>query len=378
MSRFYEINISDPRLVPLLDKVANDVRLSFDDGMLLDRTFDFHSVMQLADRFRERKVGKKASYIVNAHLNYTNVCVSGCKFCAYWKARDASDAITLSPEEAVRRIPPGIDEIHIVGGVNPDLDLKYHLDLLTALRKAFPKAVLKAFTAVEIHALAGREKLTVEDILKELINAGLGMIPGGGAEIFNEKIRKEICPVKSTSEEWLDVHRAAHGLGLRSNSTMLHGHIEGSGDRIDHLLRLRKLQDETGGFVAHIPLPYLHGSNELAERTYALSGLMDVRQVAVARLMLDNVTNIKAYWRVFGVKLAQVCLRAGANDLDGTVSREDIMHEAGSDAPRSLTPQVMEKLIRDAGFEPFRRDSFHAPIDAKTDYLLQAERGGSK
>jgi len=209
--------------------------------------------------------------------------------------------------------------------------------------------------------------ISVEKILTELKNAGLEMLPGGGAEIFSEDIREKICPVKAGSDEWLDVHRIAHNLGLKSNSTMLHGHIEGAKNRIDHLLRLRDLQDETGGFIAHIPLPYLPGSNELAAKAPAVSGLMDIRQIAIARLMLDNVKHIKAYWRVYGIKMAQVALRAGANDLDGTIGREDIMHEAGSDAPRCLSEGGMKKIIREAGFEPYRRDSLHVPIQSKTE-----------
>jgi len=374
MSRVYSINISDPRLVPILDKVANNVRLGRDDGFLLDRSFDFHSVIQLADCVRERMFGEKVGYIVNAHLNYTNVCVSRCSFCAYWKSRGSKDSYTLRPDEVVERIPDGVDEIHIVGGVNPDLDLNYHVALLKTLKKAFPDAVLKAFTAVEIHALAEREKLEVGDVLSNLKDAGLEMLPGGGAEIFSDEIREKICPVKVSADEWLEVHRIAHGLGLKSNSTMLHGHIEGAKDRIDHLLRLRDLQDETGGIIAHIPLPYLPGANELAARAPALSGLMDIRQVAIARLMLDNVQNIKAYWRVLGTRLAQVCLKAGANDLDGTIGREDIMHEAGSDAPRCLSATGMEKIIREAGFEPFQRDSFHIPFESGTDHLTEIHR----
>ena len=249
-------------------------------------------------------------------------------------ARDAGafDAFCIDPSDAPSLVAGDEDEIHIVGGINPSLRLGYFIDLVATLHAAHPHVTIKAFSAVELAALAEREKMQASAILHELKNAGLGMLPGGGAEIFSSHVRKEICPGKATADQWLDVHRAAHKLRIPSNSTMLYGHIEASEDRVDHLLRLRQLQDETGGFVAHVPLPYLPVKSAHFVGAQP-NGILDLRQIALARLMLDNIPHIKAYWRALGTKTAQVALRAGADDLDGTVLREKVMESAGSDAP---------------------------------------------
>jgi aminodeoxyfutalosine synthase len=357
-----QISIVDPALEAIVAKVRDGVRLSREDGMTLEKTRDIHTLCGLANEMKRRRCGNRAGYIVNAHIDYTNVCVSGCSFCAFGRDKSDPDAYTLSAEEVIERIPEGVDEIHIVGGVNPDLGLKYFLDLLSTLRAKFPSATLKALTAVEIHALASREGLPVSEVIEKLKDAGLAMMPGGGAEIFDEKMRERICPGKITGKEWLDVHRVAHGMGIPTNCTMLYGHVENAEHRIDHLLRLRELQDETGGFVAYIPLPYLKGANKLADEAGPPDGTLDIRQVAIGRLILDNVPHIKAYWRALGIRMAQVALLAGADDLDGTVEKEDIMHVAGSDAPRSLTSKRLQRIITEAGLEPYRRDSFHNPV----------------
>ena len=357
-----QISLVDPALDRIAAKVREGARLSHEDGLALEESRDIHTVCQLANEIKQRLHGNRVGYIVNAHIDYTNVCISGCRFCAFGHDKSDPDAYTLSADKVVSRIPDDVDEIHVVGGVNPDLGLQYFLDLLSALRSKFPSATLKAFTAVEIHALASREAMTVSEVIDKLKEAGLGMMPGGGAEIFDEKIRKRICPGKITSDEWLDVHRIAHGKGIPTNCTMLYGHIEKAEHRIDHLLRLRELQDETGRFVAYIPLPYLKGANELASDAGPPDGTLDIRQVAIARMLLDNIPHIKAYWRALGIRMAQAALLAGADDLDGTIEKEDIMHVAGSDAPRSLTSGEIERIISKAGLEPYRRDSFHNPV----------------
>jgi len=344
----------------VIEKIRAGERLSGQDGLVLEKTPDLHTVCILANHVRTNMHGKRTGYIVNAHVDYTNICVSRCEFCAYHRTSDDPDAYVLSSEEAVNRVEVNnVDEIHIIGGVNPDLDMDYFLSLLAAFRNAFPKSVIKAFTAVEIHALAKREKLEVETILRQLKLSGLGMIPGGGAEIFDEDIRTKICPGKATADEWLEVHRIAHKLGIPSNTTMLHGHIESSEHRINHLIRLRKLQDETNGVVAHIPLPYLHGNNKLSRAASPPDGTLDIRQIAIARLMLDNIPHIKAYWRALGIRLAQLALVSGADDMDGTIGQEDVMHEAGSAAPRRMTAGRMEHIIEESGLVPFRRNAFH-------------------
>lgn len=363
MTGFGEIAAFDSKLEAIIGKVADGRRLSFMDGLILENTDDILTVCRLADAARELKHGSNTGYISNVHINYTNVCKSRCKFCAFWRAADSEDAYTLSVDEAIERVPKDVQEIHIVGGLNPSLPLEYFTELLGAMKENFPKAVLKAFTAVEIHDLSVRIKKEPGYVLKMLKDAGLGMLPGGGAEIFDEEIRKEVCPNKATSVEWLNIHRIAHEMGIKSNSTMLHGHIENARHRINHLLRLRELQDETGGFIAHIPLPYLNENNELSGKANPVNGSLDIRQVAVARLILDNIPHIKAYWRVLGVRMAQTALRAGADDIDGTVDREDIMHEAGSSEPRGLSLLQLKQLIKGAGLVPEKRNAFHESIE---------------
>ncbi len=362
-SCFDEINVTEPSLKPVLEKVSRGERLSRNDGLALEHSDDLHAICGLADCVRKRMHGSRVGYIVNVHVDYTNICSSGCRFCAFGRSDKDDDSYLLNSNDITVRIPEGVDEIHIVGGINPDLKLGFFTGLLSDLRDKFPDAVLKTFSAVEIQGLARRENLSISEVLKSLKDAGLGMIPGGGAEILDPEIRSEICPDKATADEYIDVHRKAHELGIPSNTTMLYGHIEAPEHRIDHLLRLRDLQDETNGIIAHIPLPYLHGANELSERAHPQSGILDLKVMAISRLLLDNVPHIKSYWRALGIRMAQVALRAGADDMDGTIGQEEIMHEAGSDAPRSLGPDHLEQIIKDAGLEPYRRDALHRPIE---------------
>jgi aminodeoxyfutalosine synthase len=361
-TNIFDINPTDHALQPIIDKLSAGERLSFDDGIALEKSCDFHTICQLADRKRELVNGSSVGYIVNTHLDYTNICSSMCKFCGFAKSNDAQNAYCIEPSDAPALISDDVDEIHIVGGINPALPLKYFIDLVTTLHTTHAHATIKAFSAVELFALADREQIGIADILKELKDAGLRMIPGGGAEIFSDRVRKKICPNKATAEQWLEVHRVAHQLGIPSNSTMLYGHIESAEDRIDHLLRLRALQDDTEGFVAHIPLPYLPSDSTIVP-VMVLTGLMDLRQIAIARLMLENIPHIKAYWRALGLKTAQVALRAGADDLDGTITHEKVMESAGSEAPSSLTPEQMETLIKQSRLKPYRRNSFHESME---------------
>ncbi|MCX6645612.1 MAG: CofH family radical SAM protein [bacterium] len=359
---FMDISFIDSSLEPIVAKVANGERLSFEDGMILEVSEDIHSICRLADLVRERMHGNRIGYISNVHIDYTNICVSKCKFCAYWRDAESDSAYTLTSDEAIERVPNDVQEIHLVGGLNPTLPLSYFLDILKGLKERFPEAVIKAFTAVEIYELTRRSGLGPWSVLDRLHDAGLGMLPGGGAEIFDEGIRNIVCPYKASADDWLFIHRSAHEMGIPSNSTMLHGHIEKPEHRIDHLIRLRGVQDDTGGFVAHIPLPYLPGNNSLSG-THAVDGTLDIREIAIARLMLDNIPHIKAYWRALGIRMAQAGLRAGADDLDGTVNREDIMHEAGSGEPRGLTLVQLRKIIKGAGLEPYRRNAFHESME---------------
>lgn len=332
------------------------------DGLIIESTKDLHTICQLANYVRHKLHGKNTGYIVNAHLNYTNICISKCSFCYFFRNKEDKSAYTLSYDEAVSSIPEGIDEIHVVGGVNPDLDLKYFEKLISVLHNRFPNATIKAFTAVEIHALAKREKFEVKDILQVLKNAGLGMLPGGGAEIFSPHIRSEICPGKISGDEWIQVHETAHFLGIPSNSTMLFGHIEAAEDRIKHLIAIRECQDRTNGFIAHIPLPCLKYENASKGIRKITDGGFAIRQIALARLMLDNVPHIKSYWPALGLKLAEIALTAGADDLDGVISGEKVMQASGSDSPPYLNQTELERIIISSGMIPYRRDSFHKPI----------------
>jgi aminodeoxyfutalosine synthase len=352
-----EIRTSDRKLEGVVSKVENGERLSFDDGLVLEATRDFHALVSLAHSVRLRKHSLDTGYIVNAHLDYTNICISKCRFCVYGVDRSDSGAFLIDPSSAPSLVPPDVDEIHVIGGIDPSLSLDYFVELVKSLHHANPRAVIKAFTAVEIFALAQREHRDPVEILSILKEAGLGMLPGGGAEIFAEEIRKQCCPSKASADDWLSIHRAAHRLGIPSNSTMLYGYIEKPEHRIAHLVRLRELQDKTGGFIAHVPLPYIKPGSAIR------NGVLDLRQTAIARLMLDNFPHIKIYWKALGLKVAQVGLLCGADDIDGTIVMEKVMTSSGSDSPQKLSSDELRRIITAAGLKPIRRDAFHKPME---------------
>jgi aminodeoxyfutalosine synthase len=342
-------------------------RLTREDGLVLFRSRDLLGVGYLANLVRERLHGRRAYYIYNQHLNYSNVCVNGCRFCAFGKTGDDPQAYTMTLDEVFAkvqsRLAEPISEIHIVGGLHPDLPFSYYLDMLRGIRALRPQVHLQAFTAVEIAHLADLAGLSVADTLLALKEAGLGSLPGGGAEVFSPRIRLNLCPQKLSPEGWLEVARTAHRLGLKTNATMLYGHLETLEERVDHLVRLREAQDETGGFVTFIPLAF-HPQNtrlpDLAETT----GFDDLKNLAVARLLLDNFPHIKAFWIMIGPKLAQLSLAFGADDIDGTVIEEKITHMAGAQTPMGLTRGQLLHLIREAGCEPVERDTLYNVIAA--------------
>jgi len=349
-------------------KVESGARLSPAEGEFLFRPeVDLHAVGQLADLVRRRKHGDVAYYNINAHLNPTNVCVYRCPLCAY--SRDPGDpgAYVMTRDEILARgeeaASGGATELHVVGGVHPEKDLEWYLAILRALHEAFPRLHLKAWTAVEIAWLAERTGLSIRAVLEAMIEAGLGSLPGGGAEIFHPEVRRRIAPKKADAATWLEVHRTAHRLGLRTNATMLYGHVETPAQRIDHFVRLRELQDETSGFQAFIPLAFHPDGTGLAGLVpHRASGLVDLRVMAVSRLMLDNLDHVKAYWISLGVGTAQVALAYGADDLDGTVRHESIHHEAGSQAPESLGVEELCAVIAEAGREPVERDTLYRRV----------------
>jgi aminodeoxyfutalosine synthase len=355
-----------PTLAEIETQVHAGRRLSAAQGeYLFSAEVDLHAVGQLANLVRQRLTGAAAYYILNAHVNPTNVCLLRCPLCAF--SRDAGDprAYELGVEEilsqAAAAAAAGCTELHLVGGLHPEKNFAWHRDLLAAIHAAHPRLHLKAWTAVEIDHFAHGENRSVESILEDLISAGLGSLPGGGAEIFAPRVRAIICPRKINADAWLAVHRAAHRHGLPTNATMLYGHVETPAERIDHLDRLRRLQDETGGFQAFVPLKF-HPRNTALERLTPASAPDDLRVMAVSRLMLDNFPHLKAYWISLGVGTAQVALAYGADDLDGTVRRERIHHDAGATSPDALDEQQLRRLIVEAGHEPIRRDSLYRPV----------------
>jgi aminodeoxyfutalosine synthase len=362
------LRLEDQKLAPIAEKVLAGKRLSFDDGVALYRSNDLLALGYLANHVREKLHGKRTYFNVNRHINPTNVCVASCKLCAFGRKPDAPGAYTMALEEAFRIAGQGwteaITEFHIVGGLHPDLPFQYYVDLIRGLKERFPSVHLKAFTAVEIGYYGHITQLPIREILSRLKDAGLGSLPGGGAEIFAPATRRVICDHKIGAHMWLKIHRTAHELGMRSTATMLYGHIESDEDRTDHLLQLRGLQDQTHGFEAFIPLAFHPSNTELGKliNRSETTGFMDLKNVAVARLLLDNFPHIKAYWIMMTPRVAQVALKFGADDLDGTVVEEKIYHDAGAETPQSMTRQEILRLIREAGQEPFERDTLYRPV----------------
>ncbi|MFZ2087171.1 MAG: aminofutalosine synthase MqnE [Desulfobaccales bacterium] len=357
----------DPALVPVYDKVMAQERLNGEDGGTLYRSRDLLGVGYLANLVRERLHGRRAYYIYNQHLNYSNVCVNGCRFCAFGKTAADPQAYTMTLPEVFakvrERLSEPITEIHIVGGLHPDLPFSYYVDMLRGIKEIRPEVHLQAFTAVEIAYLADLAGLSVADTLWALKEAGLGSLPGGGAEVFSPRIRDSLCPKKLSPAGWLSVAQTAHRLGLKTNATMLYGHLESVEERVEHLLRLREAQDDTGGFVTFIPLAF-HPQNTQLPDLPETTGFDDLKNLAVARLMLDNFPHIKAFWIMIGVKMAQLSLAFGANDIDGTVIEEKITHMAGAQTPMGLTRTQLLHLIREAGCEPVERDTLYNVVQS--------------
>ncbi len=350
----------------ILEKVRAGERLSLADGKTLYEHPNILALGYLANIVRERKNGDKVYFIYNQHINYSNICVNLCKFCAFGRKREDPLAYEMSIEEIrqkVReRLDEPIEELHVVGSVHPDLPFSWYLEMLKAIKEERPGVHIQAFTAVEIHHLAKIAGKSVQEALKELMAAGLGSMPGGGAEVFSPRIRQLTCPEKISGEEWLEVARTAHKQGLKTNATMLYGHIETVEERLEHLDALRRLQDETGGFLAFIPLAFHPKNNELGQGRSGTTGICDLKNIAVSRLMLDNFPHIKAYWIMLGVKMAQVALSFGADDLDGTVKEERITNMAGGEAGQALGHKTLIRLIREAGRKPVQRDTLYEKL----------------
>ncbi len=361
---------NDSRLEPIAERVQSGERLSFDDGVTLYQSPDLLAVGWLANLVRERMHGNLAYFNVNRHINPTNVCVAACRLCAFGRKKGTEGSYTMALEQAWETAASGyteaVTEFHIVGGLHPDLPFEYFLDLISGLKERFPQVHIKAFTMVEVAFLAKRAKLSIADTLKKMKAVGVDSLPGGGAEIFADRVRHIICDHKIDGNEWLETARIAHNLGLRSNATMLYGHIENDEDRVDHLLRLRSLQDETGGFQTFIPLAF-HPANTALGHLTTTTGMTDIRQIAVGRLLLDNFAHIKAYWQMMTPKIAQISLRFGADDIDGTVVEEKIYHDAGATTPQGLQRRGLIRLITEAGREPIERDTLYRSVTRTED-----------
>jgi aminodeoxyfutalosine synthase len=358
-------SIQHSELRDIHDQVVAGRRISEADALRLFESKDLNAVGTIADFVCRKKVGSRASYIVNRYINYSNYCILSCRFCSFArKQRDGDGGELTVPqivEKAREALRLGITELHIVGGLHPSLPFDYYTDLLRALKKLDARLQLKCFTAIEIMHLAGLAKKSVEQTLVELRAAGLDALTGGGAEIFRPEVRSQIARGKESAEEYLDVHRTWHRLGGRSTCTMLYGHVESLADRVDHLRQLRALQDETHGFVGFVPLAYHPAHNDLPV-THPPTGFDSLRTLAVSRIYLDNFDHLTAYWVGLGLKLAQVALRYGADDLHGTIIEEHVFHMAGATSPQWQTEADMIKAIREAGLTPVQRDTFYEPI----------------
>ncbi len=372
------------------DKVLAGRRVSRDEALTLFETDDIFSLGALASSVAEKKNGKRVSFIRNRHVTPTNICVNRCRFCAFSRSKGEEGAFELTLEEIIQKIesyysdftnppsPPfnkgrydsqprgkgGISEVHIVGGLHPDWPFEYYLKILSLIKKHFSKLRIKAFTAVEVDYMSRISGLSLEETLIALKTHGLDLMPGGGAEIFSSRIRNRLCPEKISGQRWLKVIETAHKLGIKTNATMLYGHIETYEDRVDHLLRLRELQDITGGFQAFIPLSYHPKGTEI--RGFYSSGIDDLKTIAVSRIVLDNFSHITAYWIMLGEKISQLALHFGASDLSGTVIEEKITHSAGALSSESMTPEQLIHLIKMAGKIPIERDSFYKKLKAKS------------
>jgi aminodeoxyfutalosine synthase len=368
----------------LYEKVAAGERISEADALRLFESKDLNAVGAIADLARQKKTGNRASYIINRYVNYSNYCILSCQFCSFARKKRDADGFELTVEQIVQKareaLALGITELHIVGGLHPSLPFSYYTDMLKALRTldsdgraALPRGQdeqqlvptkrlhLKCFTAIEILHLAWLAKKSVEQTLVELKTAGLDSLTGGGAEIFRKEVRSAIAKGKESAEEYLDVHRTWHHMGGRSTCTMLYGHVESLADRVDHLRQLRALQDETRGFTGFVPLAYQPENNDIPVENPP-TGFDSLRTIAVSRIYLDNFDHITAYWVGLGVKLAQVALSYGADDLHGTIIEEHIFHMAGATSPQLQTEAEMIKAIREAGRTPVQRNTFYEPI----------------
>ncbi len=354
------IQFIDPALAPIWEKVRSGERLSFDDGATMLHSDDFPALGKMGD-YRKRLVsGNRVYFVLNRHINPTNICVLSCAFCDFAKKPGDADAYELSTAEILDSIDPEMGEVHIVGGHHPDWPFEHYEQLVRDIHAAYPTVNIKGFTASEIDYFHRRWKIEPEESLARLKEAGLRSMPGGGAEVFSERVHRELLPGKANAQRWAQIHRTAHAMDIKSNATLLYGHIETMEERIDHLIQLREIQDDTGGFLAFIPLEYQVGSTMLVPRH--APPMDDLKMIAVARLMLDNIPHIKSYWVMLGEATAALALHFGADDMDGTIGKERIAHAALADSPAGLARERMARLIASTGRTPVERDALYNEI----------------
>ncbi|MCP4716707.1 MAG: aminofutalosine synthase MqnE [Deltaproteobacteria bacterium] len=350
----------------IVQKISTTERLSREDGLRLLDCSDILAMGQLARKVKKTKTGEHVFFNVNCHINLTNICIARCSFCAFSRDRQEQDSYTMTIDQVLTQVQKasdsGITEVHMVSGLHPDRTYDYYLDIVTQLHNAFPAIHIKAFTPVEIQHFSNLSEQPIEAVLDQLKQAGLQSLPGGGAEVLSERVRKELCPNKADAAQWLSIMKTAHRLGLRSNATLLFGHLETNTEIIDHLLALRELQDETGGFQTFIPLPF-HPENTGLQNFSRPTAFEMLKLFSLARLMLDNFDHIKAYWVMTGLKVAQLALYFGADDIDGTVTEEKITHAAGAETAQGLTRQELIEIIRQTGYTPVQRDTLYEVVE---------------
>src|SRR3989338_908907 len=357
-------------MAPVLDRVAQKIsqqeRLTREDALELFGERDVIRLGRLADQVKRARWGHHAHFVINRQINPSNICVLSCRFCDFATKRGRPNAYEMTVQEVLQRCNPELREVHIVGGLHPDWRWDFYLEMFSAIHSQFPQIQIKAWTAVEIDFFSKKFRLSVEEVLRQFQAVGLAALPGGGAEVFSERVRKALFPFKLGAPRWLEIHTIAHRLGIPTNATLLYGHMETHEERVDHMLRLRALQDETGGFMSFIPLAYQPGKTQVVARQ--ASAVEDLKTIAIARLLLDNVPHIKAYWVTMGEESASVALQFGADDLDGTIGEERIMHAADAASPVSLTRGRLVELIREAGCVPVERDALYQTLHVYDDH----------
>ena len=364
------IHFLDSNLVPIWEKVQRGDRLDLVDGLTMFRTSDIISLGKMAHFVQKERSGDAVYFVLNQKIEPTNICVLACKFCDFATKAGRPDAYEMTIHEILHKLTPDIHEVHITGGLHPDWKWDYYLEMLRQIKLQFPNVDIKAFTAVEIDFFHKKFKLPIGEVLRQLKDAGMRTMPGGGAEVFSERVRKRLFSSKIGAKAWLDIHRAAHRMGIPTNSTILYGHIETLEERVDHLLKLRALQDETRGFLTFVPLAFQPGDTGIKPTNHFTSAIEDLKMIAVSRLMLDNFPHIKAYWVMLTEEVASIALNFGADDLDGTVGGEKIAHDAGATTPMQLTKEKIIKIIRDAGKIPVERDVFYNPLNVFSPHVV--------